>query len=106
MIKAVDTFQAVELLCKSKETEDLTRHIIHVADTLLKAESDLDHLDITHKLVGLFPSVSIEVLNEFVVARAIYLSKSHYLRHPLLRDASFMITSPMTIHADAPIVFS
>jgi len=106
MIKVVDTFQEVELLCKSKETEDLTRHIIHVADSLLKADSDLNHLDITHKLELLFPSVSVEVLNEFVVARAICLSKSDCLRHPFLRDYSVLTASPMTIHADKPIVFA
>jgi hypothetical protein len=106
MINAVDTFQEVELLCKSKATEDLTRHIIHVADRLLKADSDLNHLDITYKLGSLFPSVSVEALNEFVVARAICLSKSGCLRHPFLRDALLLTTSPMTIHADKPIVFA
>jgi len=106
MINAVDTFQAIELLCRSKQTEDLARHIIHVADRLLKSPSDLNHLDITHELECLFPSVAGEVLNEFVVARAICLSKSGYLRHPFLRDASVITASPIPIHANTPIVFS
>jgi hypothetical protein len=106
MINAIDTFQTVELLCKSKQTGDLTRHIIHVADMLLKADSELDHLDITHELECLFPSVSREVLNEFVVARAICLAKIGYRRHSFLREASLLTESPIKISADAPIVFS
>jgi len=106
MIKVIDTFQEVELLCKSKSIEELTRHIIYVADRLLKAESDLNHLDITHKLAWFFPSVSVDALNEFNKARAICLSRNNHLRHPLLRDASLLNSVPVTIHADQPIVFT
>ena len=105
MIKVIDTFQEVELLCKSKAVEELTRHIIFAADKLLQADSDLNHLEITQKLEWLFPTVSFETLNEFVVARAICLSKDNCLRHPFLRDTSLLTTARPPIHADQPIVF-
>ncbi len=106
MIKVIDTFQEVEMLCKSKAVEGLTRHIIYAADKLLQADSDLNHLEITQRLEWLFPTVSFETLNEFVVARAICLSKENCLRHPFLQGVSLLTASRLPIHADQPIIFA
>jgi hypothetical protein len=78
MFKAIDTFQEVELLCKSSQTTELTWEIIQATDAMLRdAHCEFCHYEIALELKRSFPSVTLEALNEFVVARAVAVAQGN-----------------------------